>query len=171
MAIDAALFSSASDEWATPADLFAVLDREFGFFLDVCATAENAKCDLYYSPANDGLAQAWPAAASPWPGDPKLRTLWMNPPYSQIAAWMRKAHESALTGSLVVCLVPARTDTRWWWSYAVPAAIRFLPGRLKFGGGKNSAPFPSAIIVMYPGLPDLRRRAWFWNWKAQGGSR
>jgi phage N-6-adenine-methyltransferase len=150
------VFSSASDEWATPDNLFGVLNREFrGFTLDVCATAGNAKCSRFYSPADDGLAQFWPAGGA----------LWMNPPYSAIAAWMQKAFVAARAGALVCCLVPARTDTRWWWSCAVPAEIRFLPGRLKFGDGKNSAPFPSAVVVMWPGVPADRQRAWFWNWR------
>lgn len=157
--LNSGVFSSASDEWATPGDLFAVLDREFGFGLDLCATAENAKCKRYFSlAAGGGLYLDWPALS-------EAGALWMNPPYSAIGAWMGKAMGAALAGSLVVCLVPARTDTRWFWSYAAPAEIRFLPGRLKFGEGKNSAPFPSAVIVMRPGLPGYARRAVFWDWR------
>ncbi len=162
--INAGLMSSASDEWATPADLFAVLDREFRFHLDAAATAANAECRHFITAQDDALTQAWPTVADRFP---YAGAVWLNPPYSQIGAFMAKAHAAALYGSLVVCLVPARTDTRWWWSYAVPAEIRFLPGRLKFGEGRNSAPFPSAIIVMWPGL--LRRGVTFWNWKEEIG--
>lgn len=157
--LNSGVFSSASDEWATPADLFAALDRQFRFAVDVCATADNAKCGEYFSPSTDGLTQPWPY----WPRG----GCFMNPPYSQIGAWMQKAHSAALAGSCVVCLVPARTDTRWFWRYASPADVRFLPGRLKFGEGKNSAPFPSAVVVMWPRLPLELRRAWFWNWKLE----
>ena len=156
--INPGVMSSASDEWATPADLFAVLDREFGFTLDAAATAENTKCRRFFSAEDNALSQDWPRMSDDC-------AVWLNPPYSQIGAFMAKAHASALAGSLVVCLVPARTDTRWWWSYAVPAVIRFLPGRLKFGDGRNSAPFPSAIVVMWPGLSVLGCRVNFWDWK------
>ena len=73
---------------------------------------------------------------------------WMNPPYGRtIGNWMKKAYESSLEGATVVCLVPARTDTGWWHNYAMKGDIEFIKGRLKFGGSKNSAPFPSAVVV------------------------
>ena len=72
----------------------------------------------------------------------------MNPPYGRtIKNWMKKAYESSLNGATVVCLVPARTDTTWWHDYAMKGEIEFIKGRLKFGGSKNSAPFPSAVVV------------------------
>jgi len=112
------------------------LDREFGVELDVCATAGNAKCPRYFTQADDGLAQAWRGVC------------WMNPPYGTgIGAWMRKAHESSLLGATVVCLVPARTDTRWWQDIATLGEVRFLSGRLRFGGADTGAPFPSAVVV------------------------
>ena len=130
-------FRSDSCEWATPQETFDELHREFGFDLDVCATAENAKCERFYTKADNGLQQ-------PWAG-----VCWMNPPYGRgIGQWIRKAHTAALDGATVVCLVPARTDTAWWQDYCANAAdVRFLRGRLKFGGCKNSAPFPSAVVV------------------------
>ncbi len=84
----------------------------------------------------------------------------MNPPYgSEIGKWMAKAHDTAMHESAtVVCLVPARTDTAWWHKYAMKHEIRLLRGRLKFGDGRNSAPFPSAIVVMRPVSFSLR--AW-----------
>lgn len=132
-------FSSATPEWSTPDDLFAELHREFGFQIDVCATAGNAKCGLYFTQSDDGLAQAWRGVC------------WMNPPYGAgIGAWMRKAHESALLGATVVCLVPARTDTRWWQDIATQGEVRFLSGRVRFGGADAGAPFPSAVVVFRP---------------------
>ena len=72
----------------------------------------------------------------------------MNPPYGRtIGLWMKKAYEESCNGALVVCLVPARTDTKWWHDYSMKGEVIFLRGRLKFGGHKNSAPFPSAIII------------------------
>src|SRR5262249_28447663 len=110
------------------------------FTLDACAQAHNAKCVRYYSPIDDGLAQ-------PWSGK-----VWMNPPYGRtIGQWMRKAWEASQQGATVVCLVPARVDTRSWHDYAKRGTVLFLRGRLKFGGIGNSAPFPSALVVFCNG--------------------
>lgn len=130
--------SSATDMWSTPPHLFAELDREFAFTLDVCATAENALCRLFFTIEVDGLAQAWAP-----------HVCWMNPPYGRtIGEWVHKAYTESLNGATVVCLVPARTDTHWWHDWAMKATeIRYLRGRLKFGGATNGAPFPSAILV------------------------
>jgi site-specific DNA-methyltransferase (adenine-specific) len=130
-------FSSATDEWETPAELFGELDRIFGgFTLDPCATAANAKCARYFTRADDGLSQ-------PWSGK-----VFMNPPYGRpIGQWVKKAWSESLSGALVVCLLPARVDTRWWHEYAGNGHVYFLRGRLKFGSSVNSAPFPSAIVT------------------------
>ena len=129
-------FSSATDLWATPQDLFDRLHARYGFETDVCATPENAKCPKFFTKADDGLAQQWSGVC------------WMNPPYGrQIGAWMAKAYRASQAGATVVCLVPARTDTAWWHDYAAKGAVEFLRGRLKFGGHKNSAPFPSSRVV------------------------
>jgi phage N-6-adenine-methyltransferase len=132
-------FMSQRQDWETPQFSFDGLNAEFGFELDVCATADNAKCRKFYTPEDDGLSQKWDGVC------------WVNPPYGrEIERWMRKAFESAQEGATVVCLVPARTDTKWWHRYAMRGEIRYLRGRLKFGGSENSAPFPSAIIVFRP---------------------
>ena len=134
------LFSSTTDEWETPAELFATLDAEFRFDLDVCADAGNAKCARYFTREDDGLAQEWAGAC------------WMNPPYGrEIGRWMAKARDSAAAGAVVVCLVPARTDTRWWHDHAAHGEVRYLRGRLKFGGASAGAPFPSAVVVFRSG--------------------
>lgn len=130
-------YSSETDLWATPQDLFNELNAEFGFELDVCATPDNAKCARYFTEDDDGLAQEWRGIC------------WMNPPYGrEIADWMDKAYQSSLDGATVVCLVPARTDTDWWWEAARHGEVRFLRGRLKFGDAENSAPFPSAVVIL-----------------------
>ena len=133
-------FSSKTDQWATPIDLFERLDRVWNFSLDVCADESNAKADRYFTRADDGLSQDWAPAVC-----------WMNPPYGrEIGEWMKKAHDESLKGATVVCLVPARTDTAWWHNYAMRGRIEFIRGRLKFGDATNSAPFPSAIVVFHP---------------------
>jgi phage N-6-adenine-methyltransferase len=133
-------FRSDGHRWETPPALFAALDAEFHFATDVCALPENAKCPHYFTPVDDGLAQAWAGVC------------WCNPPYGAvIGRWVRKAYEASQTGATVVCLLPARTDTRWWHTYVLPfAEIRYLQGRLKFGGGANGAPFPSAVAIFRP---------------------
>ncbi len=133
-------FSSKSDEWSTPQDLFDELDAIFHFNLDACATPSNAKCKRYFTKDDDALKQKWTG------------TVWMNPPYGrQIGPFMKKASESFRDGATVVCLVPARTDTRWWHEYAAKGHVIFLRGRLKFGGGRSCAPFPSAIVIFWSG--------------------
>ena len=137
----APLMSSETDQWSTPQDLFNELDAEFGFELDVCADKANAKCSRYFTEADDGLAQTWSGVC------------WMNPPYGEaIGKWVQKARESAEAGATVVCLVPARVDTAWWWHNCRYGEVRFLRGRLKFGGSETSAPFPSAVVIF--GRPE-----------------
>ena len=119
------MFSSKTDLWGTPQDLFDKLDAEFHFNLDVCALPENAKCERYYTPEQDGLVKEWTG------------TCWCNPPYGrQIGKWVKKASEC---GTTVVMLIPARTDTKWFHDYIYgKAEVRFLRGRLHFvsAGGK-----------------------------------
>ena len=131
------MFSSKTDLWETPQDLFDKLNNEFQFTLDVCATPENAKCDKFYTEEQDGLEH-------PWKG-----TVWCNPPYGRgIGQWVRRALFASVSGSTVVMLLPARTDTKWFHDYIYhKAEIRFIKGRLKFGGCKDAAPFPSMVVI------------------------
>lgn len=131
-------------EWETPHAFFARLHAEFGFTLDVAAQPGNAKCPRYFTPGEDGLAQ-------PWEG-----VCWMNPPYGRtIGEWVAKAYASALEGATVVCLLPVRTDTKWWQRYVLQATdVRFVPGRLTFGGAANPAPFPNAVVIFRPRVPE-----------------
>lgn len=128
------MFSSKTDLWATPQNFFDDLNKEFSFTTDVCAIPENAKCKIFYSPEIDGLKQKWSGVC------------WCNPPYGkEIGKWVKKASESDCT---VVALLPARTDTKWFHEYILgKAEIRFVKGRLKFGGATTSAPFPSMVVI------------------------
>lgn len=140
--MNAALFSSATDEWPTPRWLFDALHAEFGFTLDPCATPENAKCRKYFTRFEDGLNQDWHG-----------ETVFMNPPYGRvIGQWIQKAFDTARSGNTIVCLLPARTDARWWHDHLMKGEIRLLRGRLTFEGGRYPAPFPSAIVVFRPVL-------------------
>lgn len=133
----AVFYSSKTDMWATPQDFFDALDAEFHFTLDACAVKENAKCEAYYTPEQDGLDQ-------PWTG-----RVWCNPPYGRnVGQWVKKAHDTASGGGFVVVLLPARTDTRWFHDYIYgKTEVRFIKGRLKFGSCQNAAPFPSMVVI------------------------
>ena len=132
------MYSSKSDDWGTPQKLFDELNAEFNFDVDVCASAENAKCHRYFSKEENGLEQDWT----------KFNTCFMNPPYGrQIGTWIEKAYDASVNGTTVVCLLPARTDTRWFHDYCLKGEITFIKGRLKFNDGKVPAPFPSMIVV------------------------
>ena len=146
------MFSSKSDEWETPQDLFDKLNKEFGFTLDPCATHQNHKCSKYYTIEDDGLSKSW-----------KNEKVFVNPPYGRsIGKWVKKCYHEA-THATVVILMPARTDTSYFHDYIYTEAdeIRFLRGRLKFtnralpsnsDSGKHKvspAPFPSMIVVYY----------------------
>jgi site-specific DNA-methyltransferase (adenine-specific) len=133
-----ALFTSQSDEWATPQDVYDSLDAEFHFTLDPCATDDNHKCEVYYTIDDNGLLQNWGG-----------QTVFCNPPYSRIGEWVEKAYrESRKDNTVVVLLIPSRTDTRYFHNFIYQRAeIRFVRGRIKFGDSKNSAPFPSMVII------------------------
>ena len=147
----AVMFSRATDEWATPDALFDQLHAEFDFVLDAAASAENAKCRVWYGGCLDALTlDSW--ASSPC-------AVWLNPPYSRCREFIAKAAEEARKGLTVVSLVPSRTDTRWWHEHVWDAStnrpragveVRFIKGRLRFGTAKASAPFPSAVVVFRP---------------------
>lgn len=134
------LTSSNTDEWATPINFFKELNDEFQFDLDPCATIENHKCSMFYTKETNGLGKSWAGYR-----------VFCNPPYGkEIGKWVEKAYkENLLNGTFIVMLLPARTDTRWFhnWIYK-KHEIRFIKGRLKFNDGKQSAPFPSMLVIM-----------------------
>lgn len=134
-------FSRTRDDWETPDDFFQDLDREFHFGLDVCATKDNAKCENFFSPKQDGLKQNW------W----GYGTVWCNPPFGrQVGSWVKKAVEESDRGVTTVMLLPARVDTAWFHDYCYRKEnvdIRFLRGRLKFKWASYNSPFPIMIII------------------------
>ena len=133
------MFSSKTGEWETPQDLFGFLNRLFRFTLDAAASVENAKCEKFYTKEDDALTQEWTGS------------VFCNPPYGrEIGGFVEKGARSAFSkdAECVVMLLPSRTDTAWWHDYVMKAQeIWLIRGRLKFGGGKNSAPFPSCVVV------------------------
>lgn len=135
------MFSSKSKDWETPQDFYEKLNEEFGpFTLDPCATEETTKVPEYYFTLQDnGLFQDWGG-----------QTVFVNPPYgTKLKDWIKKCYEESLKpNTRVVCLIPSRTDTKYWHDYCMRAKeIHFVKGRLKFGNSTNCAPFPSAVII------------------------
>jgi site-specific DNA-methyltransferase (adenine-specific) len=157
----APFFSKASDLWETPDDLFMELHQEFDFTVDGAATAENAKLPAYWS---DSLNLDW--AKPRWDGS--LNRVFLNPPYSQCFKFVRKAYNEAAHGATVVMLLPVRSDTKWFHNWVwdtekhkpkdhpdVSVEVRFIKGRVKYinpdkPDSKNSAPFPSMVVVFKP---------------------
>jgi phage N-6-adenine-methyltransferase len=137
-----------SDNWETPAWLFAVLDREFHFDLDAAALPDTAKCAEYFTPVTNGLSKRWAP-----------RVVWCNPPYARdvIPLWMAKCRLEAFEGATVVCLVPSSTSSAWWQDHVMRASeIRLIRGRLNFSNAKphrrnTNAAHSSAIVVFRPG--------------------
>ena len=131
--------TSKKDDWETPKDLFKNLDSLFNFTLDPCASKENALCNKFYTKEDDGLTKDW-----------SNEVVFMNPPYNHmVKKWIEKAYRESLKGAVIVCLIPSRTETKYWHKYIFPFAetIKFIEGRLRFSNSNKDAPFPSAIIV------------------------
>ena len=135
---DRAIMSAATDEWETPRELYDMLDSEFHFTVDVASSDENAKCLKHYTKTDNGLVQNWAG-----------ETVWCNPPYGrQIGDWCKKCFEFSEDGGTAVMLLPARTDTKWFHEYVYgKAEIHFIRGRIKFGGSRWNAPFPSMVVI------------------------
>lgn len=139
------MFSSKTDQWATPLEFFQEIDKEFDFDLDPCADEQNHKCVNYFTKEQNGLLQDWGGYR-----------VFCNPPYgSDIKDWVKKSYEeSHKPNTIVVLLIPARTDTKYFHDYIYfRSEIRFVKGRIKFGDSKNSAPFPSMLVIFRgPGM-------------------
>lgn len=139
----APLMTSSSQDYETPSYIYNALDSMYGFTLDPCASHENHKTARYYTEEDDGLSYSW-----------SNEVVFMNPPYKHIGMWMYKAYnevfKSKTPAACVVCLIPARTDTKWWWNFAKPGSILFIKGRIRFNEktAKSGAPFPSAVVTL-----------------------
>jgi phage N-6-adenine-methyltransferase len=135
------MFSSKKDDWGTPINIIQDLEKRYGkFTLDVCASAENAKCERYFTKEQDGLKQSWQG-----------EICWMNPPYgrTETGKWVEKADCECQTGNCIVfAILPARTDTKWFHEHVYKKySFALLKGRVKFVGAKHGAPFPSMIVI------------------------
>jgi site-specific DNA-methyltransferase (adenine-specific) len=153
------LFSRASDLWTTPPALFQALDARYRFGLDAAATADTALCPVWLGPGSSVGADALGVAWATVPTGRYRPVVWCNPPYARCRDFVAKAAEERTHGCTVVCLVPARTDTRWWHDHVwhdtrprVGVTVTFVRGRLRFGSARAGAPFPSALVTFTPRL-------------------
>jgi phage N-6-adenine-methyltransferase len=155
------MFSRKTDDWATPRGVFDVLDAEFHFRIDAAANPANTQCPIWYAAAmRDDLERGGDGALTwDWYAHDGAGPYFLNPPYSRCRQFIAKAAAEARAGATVVCLVPSRTDTRWWHDHVWNAErnqprpgveIRFMKGRLRFGGATAGAPFPSVIVIFRP---------------------
>lgn len=144
--VNEALLKSNNQEWETPHAFFEAMHKSYDFTLDACATKQNAKVPHFFSPENDGLSKSWAG-----------HRVWLNPPYApkrktrpgQID-WVQKAYDETKEGDceLVVCLLPARTDTKLFHDYVMKSSlVAFVKGRLQFVGAPHGAVFPSMVVV------------------------
>lgn len=134
---------TTTDVWETPQGFYNSMNELYKMNLDVCAFPNNAKCERYFTPEQDGLKQRWEGR------------IWMNPPYGrEIGKWVRKAYEEVERGNaeIAVCLVPARTCSQWWHDFCMKGEVMFIRHRLRFGGAKTNAPFPNAVVVFRRGV-------------------
>jgi phage N-6-adenine-methyltransferase len=128
--------TSSGDNFATPWLLFDLLDKEFHFTIDVCASGHNHKVARYWSIATNALLQIWRGVC------------WCNPPYSEITPWIKKCREAASNGAVVVALVPARTSEKWFHDCCFDAEIRLLRGRIKFNGAPGKPVYHATFATM-----------------------
>jgi len=124
-----------NDAWTTPDDFFKKQNDIWNFTIDLAASKENTKCNRFYDKEDNSLEKSWAGEIG-----------WLNPPYSEIELWVKKANEEA-KHAFIVALVFAKTDTKWFHNYVYKKwEIEFIKGRLKFGDGKNPAPYGSMLI-------------------------
>jgi len=131
MGFNKGMMTSKRQNWRTPLKVYNDLHKEFKFDFDPCMFETDTihKADML---------------GSDWGGE----RIYVNPPYNKLADWIKKCYKEHKKDKTVVMLIPVRTDTKAFHEYIYnQAEIRFIKGRLKFKGAKNSAPFPSMIVV------------------------
>lgn len=127
-------FKSNNQSWETPSDLYSAIDDVFHFNRDVCASSENSKCESYWSVEDSCLTKVWDGVN------------WMNPPFKNMKFFLKKAYDERFH-AVTVCLIPARTNTKWWHEYCMNGEVYFICGRPKFKGCVHGLPQPLALVV------------------------
>lgn len=139
---DEILLSSKKEDWETPKNLFDYFNKIYNFTLDPCSTKENAKCKKFYTKNDNGLSKEWSGS------------VFVNPPYCRkTKLWVEKAFNEKENCDYIVMLLPCRPDVSYFHDFILnKSRIIFLRGRLKFGNSKNTAPFPSMIVIYGDGI-------------------
>lgn len=127
-------FASKNQSWETPDELFFKIDSMFHFTRDVCASKDNAKCNLFWTKEDSCLDKEWDGIN------------WMNPPYKNMKHFIKKAYDER-EKAVTVCLIPARTNTKWWHDWCMKGEIYFICGRPIFKGNIYGLPQPLALVV------------------------
>jgi hypothetical protein len=138
---DDVLFSHVRDDYGTPQKFYDELNAEFQFMWDFAADKHTCKTPGYYGPDHknpkyrNALTQSWlQQTGGGIPG-------FLNPPYTKIYVFLKKAMQEAKLGQVTVALIPTRTDTKYWHEFVWDrkkhkprpgVEIRFPKGRLKF---------------------------------------
>ena len=130
-------FKSDSIEYSTPLKIVNPLIDEFGITKDVCASINNYKLSDYWTKEDNALAQFW------------IGNCWMNPPFSKdLNKWVKKACNDAIQfGGTKVCLIPVRSNTKWWAEVSVQSEIRFINGEVNFNDAERGLWLPMCIMI------------------------
>lgn len=162
--LNAGVYSSNKQDWETPPEFVRLIEHKYGFRfdLDSCCYPRTAKARRFFTEEDDGLAQDWTKE------DGSAAFVWMNPPYGNaLPVWTKKAKKEAQEhGSTVFCLVPGRTDTKWFHDAARFGKLILMKGRLSFlqdGEQQGSPAFPSVLIIFGPGQHGVE----YWDWKPE----
>ena len=139
---DSNRFASAKQDWETPDDLFSKVNSEFKFTRDACASASNTKCAQYWTADDSRLDKEWDGVN------------WMNPPFKDMKKFIQKAFEQR-GNAITVCLIPARTNTKWWHEFCMKGEVFFICGRPKFKGCIHGLPQPLALVVFGRGCGTM----------------
>jgi phage N-6-adenine-methyltransferase len=149
----------SKDVWETPKEFYQLLDRQFHFTLDPCASDSNHKCAKWFTEQQDGLKQSW-----------KGETVFVNPPFNKNAEWLNKCYrEASQPNTTVVAIIPSRTDTKYWHEIVMHNAYQvwFCKGRVNFELNgqkvKNGSTFPLAVIIFK--ITNCNPIYKSWDWK------
>ena len=130
-------FNSKAIEYSTPVKLFKPLQEEFDLKIDVCASDKNYKCNTYWTKEDNSLIKDW------------IGNCWMNPPFSrELNKWVKKLHnDTKKFGGTKVCLIPVRSNTKWWNEIIQDAECRFIIGEVNFNDEPRGLWLPMCILI------------------------
>jgi phage N-6-adenine-methyltransferase len=128
---------SKSIEYSTPLEIVEPLIKEYNLTKDVCASSLNCKLPDYWTKNDNALLKQWTG------------NCWLNPPFNrELGKWVKKAHsETIKNGGTKVCLIPVRSNTKWWAEVSKDAEIRFINGEVNFNNQVRGLWLPLCILI------------------------